>query len=226
MEHLSTNILGKLGRLGLLGVLGLLWLISSCQGGGEQRPLPRTLTVGTLYSPTSFFILRGDTLGYDYDRICAFARAKGITLQFKVADNMSHLIEMLERDSVQLLAYEIPITAEYKAHVLPCGAVNETYQVLVQPTGDSLLTDVTQLLRAQLLEQNNATSDDQLNDMGYFNVDNLSVTRNFYFDQDGVTWSYLPSQLAVDAVGEPQITLTYDQLAPLACDGSVINRLH
>ncbi len=165
MEHLSTNILGKLGRLGLLGVLGLLWLISSCQGGGEQRPLPRTLTVGTLYSPTSFFILRGDTLGYDYDRICDFARAKGITLQFKVADNMSHLIEMLERDSVQLLAYEIPITAEYKAHVLPCGAVNETYQVLVQPTGDSLLTDVTQLVGKEVWVEKGSKYDSRLRNL-------------------------------------------------------------
>ncbi len=165
MEHLSTNILGKLGRLGLLGVLGLLWLISSCQGGGEQRPLPRKLTVGTLYSPTSFFILRGDTLGYDYDRICDFARAKGITLQFKVADNMSHLIEMLERDSVQLLAYEIPITAEYKAHVLPCGAVNETYQVLVQPTGDSLLTDVTQLVGKEVWVEKGSKYDSRLRNL-------------------------------------------------------------
>ena len=88
------------------------------------------------------------------------------------------------------------------------------------------MADVTQLLRARLMAQNKATSDDQLNDIGYFNVDNLTVTRNFYFGDNGITWSYLPSQLAVDAIGEPQIALTYDQLAPLACDGSVIHRLH
>lgn len=143
MGHLSTKIQGKLGILGVLVMLGLL---SACSSSHEQHPLPKTLTVGTLYSPTSFFILRGDTLGYDYDRICDFARTKGISLQFKVAPNMSALIEMLERDSVQLLAYEIPMTAEYKTHALHCGAVNETYQVLVQPSGDSLITDVTQLI--------------------------------------------------------------------------------
>ncbi len=90
---------------------------------------------------------------------------------------------------------------------------------------EDAMTDVTHLLRARLLEQNKVVNDDQLNDLGYFNVDNLSVTRNFFFDEKGVTWSYLPSQLAVDAVGEPQITLSYEQLAPLACDGSVLNRL-
>ena len=91
---------------------------------------------------------------------------------------------------------------------------------------EDAMADVTQLLRARLMAQNKATSDDQLNDIGYFNVDNLTVTRNFYFGDNGITWSYLPSQLAVDAIGEPQIALTYDQLAPLACDGSVIHRLH
>lgn len=91
---------------------------------------------------------------------------------------------------------------------------------------EDALTDVTQLLREQLLNQNNATSDDQLNDMGYFNVDNLTVTRNFCFSDEGVTWSYLPGQLAIDAVGEPKILLSYDQLMPLACDGSIINRLN
>lgn len=91
---------------------------------------------------------------------------------------------------------------------------------------DDAMADVTQMLRDRLLEQNKATSNDQLNDMGFFNADNLTVTRNFYFGDDGITWSYLPSQLAVDAIGEPQISLTYDQLEPLACDGSVIRRMH
>lgn len=121
----------------------MLW---GCGMTEERKPLPKTLTVGTLYSPTSFFILRGDTLGYDYDRIRDFANAKGIKLEFKVAANMNALIEMLEHDSVQVLAYEIPMTAEYKSHALHCGAVNETYQVLVQPVSDTLLTDVTQLV--------------------------------------------------------------------------------
>lgn len=91
---------------------------------------------------------------------------------------------------------------------------------------EDALTDVTQLLRTQLLKQNNANSDDQLNDLGFFNVDNLSVTRNFCFSDKGVTWSYMPGQLAIDAVGEPKILLTYDQLTPLACDGSILHRIN
>ncbi len=129
-------------------LLWLLWL-PGCVGGREHReahPLPRVLDVGTLYSPTSFFILRGDTLGYDYDRICDFARSKGIKLRWHVAPNMATLISWLKADSVQVLAYEIPVTAEYRKQVHSCGAANITYQVLIQPIGDSLITDVTQLV--------------------------------------------------------------------------------
>ena len=128
----------------------LLLLVISC-GGKKSQPvvqhrLPDTLTVGTLYSPTGFFILKGDTMGYDYDRICDFARSHGIALRFKVARSMPDLLKMLDKRAVDVLACEIPVTAEYKSRVLHCGAVNETYQVLVQHSGKGLIHDVTELI--------------------------------------------------------------------------------
>ena len=106
----------------------LLSLVMSC-GGKNNQPvtqhrLPDTLNVGTLYSPTGFFILKGDTMGYDYDRICDFARSHGIALRFKVARSMPDLLKMLDKRAVDVLACEIPVTAEYKSRVLHCGAVN------------------------------------------------------------------------------------------------------
>lgn len=150
MAHSSIKKHGRWIVVVLLALVVSMGLVSSCQTSEEHHPLPKTLTVGTLYSPTSFFILRDDTLGYDYDRICDFARTKGIKLRFKVAPNMNALIDMLEKDSVQVLAFEIPMTAEYKARVQHCGAINETFQVLVQPVSDSLITDVTQLVGKEI----------------------------------------------------------------------------
>ncbi len=119
---------------------------SSTQTAVERQQLPDTLVVGTLYSPTSFFIYRGDTLGYDYDRICEFARDKKIALRFKVAQNMQSLLEYVKNDSVDLLAYEIPVTQEFNAQVLHCGETGTTYQVLVQPASGRKITNVTQLI--------------------------------------------------------------------------------
>jgi hypothetical protein len=89
---------------------------------------------------------------------------------------------------------------------------------------DDAIADVCQLLRQQLLSQNNVTGNEQLNDLGYFNVENITVTPNFYFDDNGVTWSYLPNELAVEAVGEPKITISYGDLKDALCDGSIIER--
>ena len=137
----------------LLSLLLLTWSLLatlSCGHGDkaaeEQHRLPDTLNVGTLYSPTGFFILKGDTMGYDYDRICDFARSRGIALRFKVARSMPALLDMLKKRAVDVLACEIPVTAEYKSRVLHCGAVNETYQVLVQHSGKGMIYDVTQLI--------------------------------------------------------------------------------
>lgn len=90
---------------------------------------------------------------------------------------------------------------------------------------DDAVADVCQMLRQQLLTQNNATGNEQLNDMGYFNVENITVSRNFFFDDNGVTWSYLPNELAVEAVGEPRITIPYNQLEAFLSDDSIIERL-
>lgn len=108
--------------------------------------LPDTLRVGTLYSPTSLFFFRGDTLGYEYERISNFAKDKNIKLDVVVAKNMESMIEMLDSGKIDIIAYEIPITAEYKNKVLNCGTENITHQVLVQSIGNSVITDVTQLV--------------------------------------------------------------------------------
>ena len=89
---------------------------------------------------------------------------------------------------------------------------------------DSRLDEITTLLKDKLLEQNNVDNEDQLNELGYFNLPNLSVTNNFYFTGDSITWSYEPNMLAVSTVGEPRISLAIDELAPFMLDNSLLHR--
>ena len=103
-------------------------------------------------------------------------------------------------------------------------AETQTYIDVNRLFRDDAIADVCQLLKQQLLNQNNATGNEQLNDLGYFNVENITVTRNFYFEENGVTWSYLPNELAVEAVGEPKITIPYADLESSLCDESIIQR--
>ena len=156
----------------ILPFLLLIWLLAlvlSCNNGKneakDQHRRPDTLTVGTLYSPTGFFILKGDTMGYDYDRICDFARSRGIALRFKVARSMPALLDMLKKRDVDVLACEIPVTAEYKSRVLHCGAVNETYQVLVQHSGKNMIYDVTQLIGREVFVEKGSKYESRLRNL-------------------------------------------------------------
>ncbi len=157
------------GIIPSLIIVILLSLTLSC--GGNKQPvapehqLPDTLTVGTLYSPTGFFILKGDTMGYDYDRICDFARSNGIVLRFKVARSMPDLLKMLDKKMVDVLACEIPVTAEYKTRVLHCGAVNETHQVLVQHSGTGLIHDVTELIGREVYVEKGSKYESRLRNL-------------------------------------------------------------
>lgn len=137
----------------LLLAAALLCLVWACAADKGTRPahqqehhLPDTLLVGTINGPTSFFTLRGDTLGYEYERMNDFAADHHVGVKFVTAPNMRELVDMLEDGDIDVAAVEIPVTAEFKAHVLNCGAMNETHQVLVQPVSDSVLTNVTQLV--------------------------------------------------------------------------------
>ena len=104
-------------------------------------------------------------MGYDYDRICDFARSNGIVLRFKVARSMPDLLKMLDKKIVDVLACEIPVTAEYKSRVLHCGAVNETHQVLVQHSGTGLIHDVTELIGREVYVEKGSKYESRLRNL-------------------------------------------------------------
>ena len=112
-----------------------MWERKQRESTDTIKHLPDTLIVGTLYSPTSYFLYKGDMMGYNYDLVQRFASDKGIAVKFKVFKNISGLIEDLDSARIDLIAYNIPITAEFKGRVLHCGNENVTTQVLVQKNG-------------------------------------------------------------------------------------------
>ncbi len=156
-------------RVLMLSVIigGMVMSCGSSTGNGDTgnevsadtvaHPLPDTLRVVTLYSPTSFFYYRELEMGYDYDLISRFASDKDMKLHLEVAPSLQSAVAMLDSGLVDVIAYEVPITSQYKSHVLPCGVENITTQVLVQPkkSKGERISDVTQLVgREVYVEQN------------------------------------------------------------------------
>jgi len=144
----------------LLTVTLMLPLVSACGGRSgatsegaspvdsvSSDSIGPTLRVAAVYGPTSYFIYRDLTMGYDYSLITALAAEHGKNVQITVAASVPEAVKMLERDSVDIVCSRVPVTAEYVKRVNYCGPSVSTTQVLVQrrEPSDSLITDVTQL---------------------------------------------------------------------------------
>lgn len=115
----------------------------------EQHSLPDTLRVATLYSPTSYFMYRDQEMGYDYSLLQALAKEKGMALDLNIAPSLEEALTMLDSGRVDLVAYEVPRTSEYRDRAVACGPRSRAAQVLVQPKGTKnqpAVKDVTELV--------------------------------------------------------------------------------
>lgn len=136
--------------------LAIILFLSGCTGKGSKtkyKPSSSdsttkqdTLHAATLYGPTSYFNYRGQEMGFDYENLKQFAHDEGYVLDLKVVTSLKNLLDMVTSGKVDLAAYPIPLIDEFAQLVRHCGHKEITWQVLVQPHRDSLITDVTQLV--------------------------------------------------------------------------------
>ncbi|WP_321330787.1 transglycosylase SLT domain-containing protein [uncultured Bacteroides sp.] len=146
-------------RLSLILLFILLLSVSAClnkhrsTGEAEKYDLPQMkdsgeLVVLTLYSSTSYFIYRGQEMGFQYELSQQFAKSLGLKLRIEVARNVPELIHKLRNKEGDMIAYNLPITKELKDSLSYCGEEIITHQVIVQRAYGKVrpLTDVTQLI--------------------------------------------------------------------------------
>lgn len=130
----------------------LLWLWSCARqpaADAADYAWPDTLRVATLYSPTSYFIYRDQKMGYDYSLLESLVKEKNLALDLKVATSLEDALTMLDSGWVDLVAYEVPRTSEYRDRAVACGPRSMAAQVLVQPRGSRsqpAIKDVTELV--------------------------------------------------------------------------------
>lgn len=106
------------------------------------------LVVLTLYNSTSYFIYRGQEMGFQYELAQQFTQSLGLKMEVKVAKNVADMERKLINGEGDLIAYNLPITKEGKNRVTYCGNEIITHQVIVQQTGRQTrpLKDVTELI--------------------------------------------------------------------------------
>ena len=91
----------------------------------------------TLYSSTSYFIYRGQPMGFDYELLERLADHLHLTLNLVIAHDVDELINMLLRGDGDIIAYGLTITELRKKTVSFSEYTSKTHQVLVQKKPDN-----------------------------------------------------------------------------------------
>ncbi len=127
-------------RLALL----ILLLFTSC--GDNTKDTPKsgldnilekdTLLVLTGYNAYSYFIYKGQPMGFEHDLVQKLAEHLGVTPVFILVQNISNMFSMLNNKHGDLIAFNLTITKERTEKIAFVNYYNSTKQVLVQRKPD------------------------------------------------------------------------------------------
>ena len=136
--------------------LAILFLIAGCQAIGESGdivlpdPIERdldaiterdTLVALTTYNSTSYFLYRGEPLGYEYALLKAFAEDQDLTLKMVVVPDRDSLYVLLNQGIGDVVASRLVPTEQGSSDVLYTSALYTTQPTLVQANSELELPD-------------------------------------------------------------------------------------
>ncbi|MDR2385536.1 MAG: transglycosylase SLT domain-containing protein [Tannerella sp.] len=157
--------------------IALLLLTLSCtnrreKGNVHVTDLPQIrekgeLTAVTLNSSISYFIYKGQKMGYEYDLIEDFATSQGLRLNIKVAENITRLEDMLHSGEADIIAFPLQRDNSMKRRVLFCGPEQQNHLVIVQRAnrGDTIAKSVTELINKDVWVKNNSRHQERLKNL-------------------------------------------------------------
>lgn len=141
-------------------LLTVLIALSSCLGRGAEPAQPVDLEqirergrvrVITGYGPIGYFIYRGQPMGYEYELILRFGEFLELPVDLVIAEDIDHMIELLNAGEGDLIAYRLTVTAERRELVEFSRPLYFTRQVLVQRKPEDWRTLQRRQLEAQLV---------------------------------------------------------------------------
>ena len=94
----------------------------------------------TVYSGTSYFLYKGQPMGYEYELLKRFAKHLDLELEMIVVKDLDELITKLNQGEGDILAHGLAITGNRKESVSFTNYLYLTKQVLVQKKPDNWRT--------------------------------------------------------------------------------------
>ncbi|MAE84751.1 MAG: lytic transglycosylase F [Flammeovirgaceae bacterium] len=96
-----------------------------------------TLKAITTYSATSYFLYRGQPMGYEYELAKKLANDLGVELEMIIAEDINDIFNMLLDGKGDLITYNLTVTKNRRQYVDFSLPLNFTHQVLVQRKPDN-----------------------------------------------------------------------------------------
>ena len=98
----------------------------------EKIIMSDTLRVVTLSRSTSYFDYKGVEMGYEFELAQQLANSLSVNLKVITARDENQMVDMLEKEQVDLIAYPVTISPEMKERIEFVPHEYRTKQVLVQ----------------------------------------------------------------------------------------------
>lgn len=86
----------------------------------------------TLNSSTSYFVYRGQAMGYDYELLKRFTKSIGVELEIKIIPDVNAMFDLLNKGKGDVIACNLAVTQDRRKHAAFSDPYNFTRQVLVQ----------------------------------------------------------------------------------------------
>lgn len=86
----------------------------------------------TTYSPTGYFLYKGQTMGFEYEMLDRLAKSLGVKLEIVIAKNVDSIFPMLNRGEGDIVALGLTITGNRKEEVSFTNPYLITHQSLIQ----------------------------------------------------------------------------------------------
>ena len=137
----------------------LSMLLSACGDNSEDKPQTEldyilqkdTMFVLTGYNAYSYFIYKGQPMGFEHDLVQKLSEHLSITPVFILVNNINDMFTMLNEKKGDLIAFNLTITKERAEKISFINYYNTTKQVLVQRKPDKWRKMMTHQIEKELI---------------------------------------------------------------------------
>lgn len=82
-----------------------------------------------------------------------------------------------------------------------------------------------QLFAAKLLQQNQVTTVYDLEELGYFGIDEIMPNRNFLIDEEGITYIFNKGEYSAYLLDAPEVFISFDEVKMLLRENTLVSKL-